>query len=418
MSMPDSKTKAEIIEQFARHVSSGKAEFYRDAGLDFILGEREGVYMHDAQTGQKLINCHCNGGVFNLGHRNPRIIAALKNALEKTDIGNHHLMSDYRAELARRLAAISPGELNRVVFGSSGGEIVDVAIKLSRAHTKRLKIISANGGYHGHTGLALATGDEKYRKPFGPPPPGFVQIPFGDVEALRSEMDETTAAVLLETIPATLGILIPPEDYFAEVRALCDEFGVVLIADEIQTGLGRCGAFWGLDTYKVIPDIIVAAKGLSGGVYPITAMIYHDDMNPFWHENPFIHISSFGGAETGCAVALEVLDMLEEPDFLPHVRQMAELFSAGFAELKAKHPNSLVETRQRGLMMGLKMANEMCGLMMSVIGFQFGLFTVYANNDTSVSQLLPPLIISEDEVQQVLGALDGMLTALESRLGL
>jgi acetylornithine/succinyldiaminopimelate/putrescine aminotransferase len=412
MSLIGQRPKDEITKLFADHVSSGKAEFFSQAGIDFVIGKREGIYIWDLD-GKQLINCHCNGGVFNLGHRNPRIIAALQRALEDLDIGNHHLISEARAILAERIAAISPGDLNRVVFGASGGEAIDMAIKIARAHTRKSQVISALGGYHGHTGLALAAGDESFRKPFEPLSPGFIQIPFGDLEALASSISPDTAAVIFETIPATYGISIPPEDYFAGVRELCDQHGVVMINDEVQTGLGRCGSVWGIDTYGVVPDVLVTGKGLSGGIYPITATIYREHLNPFLHENPFIHVSTFGGGEVGCYVALEVLNILEEPGFLEHIRDMAKLFEFGFADLIGKHPNVLLEARQKGLMMGLKLANENLGPMMTRIGFDAGLLTIYANNDPSVIQILPPLIIQAGEVSQVLGILDSMLGNLE-----
>lgn len=411
MSLIGQEPKDRIIERFTRHVSSGKAEFFANAGIDFVFGRREGIYAWDVE-GHRLINCHCNGGVFNLGHRHPRIIAALKRALDELDIGNHHLISEHRALLAERLAALSPGDLNRVVFGVGGGEAIDLAIKLARAHTGRAQVISALGGYHGHTGLALAAGDEQYRRPFGPLAPGFVQVPFGDLSALETAMGDDTAAVIFETIPATLGMPLPPEDFYAEVRALCDRCGAVMIADEVQTGLGRCGAVWGMDTYGVVPDVLVTGKGLSGGIYPISATIYREHLNPFFHANPFIHVSTFGGAEVGCYVALEVLNLLEAPGFLSHVRQIAALFAAGLAQLQEKHPGVLVEVRQRGLMIGLKLADRSCGPLMTMAGFQHGLLAIYANNDPSVLQLLPPLIIQEDGVGQVLEALDRMLTWL------
>ena len=272
------------------------------------------------------------------------------------------------------------------------------------------------GGYHGHTGFALATGDAKYSGPFAPLPPGFTQVPFGDLDALEEVMGraagEETAAVIFETIPATLGIAIPPDDYFAGVRELCNRTETLFIIDEVQTGLGRCGAVWGIDTYGVVPDILVTAKGLSGGVYPITATVYSDRLDSFFAENPFIHVSTFGGSEVGCHVALEVLDILEEEGFLAHVREMAVVFEEGFRELKDRHPEVLVETRQRGLMMGLKMANDLCGPLMTLAGFRHGILTIYANNDTSVSQILPPLIIEEEQARQVLEALDAMLSEI------
>jgi len=416
MSLIGQDPKDKIIQRFARHVSSGKAEFFSQVGVDFIFGKREGVYVWDVAGERRLIDCHCNGGVFNLGHRHPRVIAALKRALEELDIGNHHFISEHRAMLAERLAALCPGDLKRVVFGVGGGEAVDTAIKLARGHTRRPNVISARGGYHGHTGLALATGDEQYRQPFGPLPPGFRHVPFGDLAALDAAMDGDTAAVIFETIPATMGIVLPPQDFYAGVRALCDRHGAVMIIDEVQTGLGRCGDVWGINTYGVIPDILVTAKGLSGGIYPISATLYREHLDHFFRRNPFIHISTFGGAEVGCYVALEVLDILSEPGFMEHVRQMAGLFQAGFEQLKKNHPAVLVDARQRGLMMGLKLANEAFGPMMTLAGFHHGLLTIYANHDQSVNQLLPPLTIQPDQVAQALQSLDNMLAWLEAQV--
>lgn len=413
MALVGQTPKGEIIERFAQHVSSGKAAFFARVGLDFVFGKREGVYVWDVAGQQRLIDCHCNGGVFNLGHRHPRVVAALQRALGELDIGNHHFMSEHRALLAERLVALCPGDLTRVVFGVGGGEAIDTAIKIARAHTRRPKILCAQGGYHGHTGFALAAGEAKYSAPFAPLAPGFVHVPFADLDALEAAMDEDTAAVILETIPATMGIVVPPEDYFAGVHHLCDRHGAVMIIDEVQTGLGRCGAIWGIDTYGVVPDILVTAKGLSGGLYPIAATIYREHLNPFLQENPFIHISTFGGAEVGCYAALEVLAILQESWFLPHVQRMAALFAAGLAELKERHARVLVEVRQRGLMMGLKLADQALGPLLTLAGFRFGVLTIYANNDPSVNQLLPPLVIQEHEVKEVLTALDRMLDWVE-----
>jgi putrescine aminotransferase len=412
MALVGQASKDEIIQRYGRYVSSGKAEFFSNAGIDFVFGKREGVYVWDVDGKRRLIDCHCNGGVFNLGHRNPRVIAALQTALAELDIGNHHFMSEHRALLAERLVSLCPGDLKRVVFGVSGGEAVDLAIKLARGHTGRHGVISALGGYHGHTGLALAAGDEQYRKPFGPLSPGFVQVPFNNLPALEAAMNDQTAAVIFETIPATLGMPMPPQDFYGGVRRLCDRYGSVMISDEVQSGLGRCGATWGIDTYGVVPDVIVAGKGLGGGIYPMSATIYREHLNPLLHQNPFIHISTIGGAEVGCYASLEVLNILQEPGFLQHVHGMAEVFRRGLLRLQARHPDLLVEVRQRGLMMGLKWANEVCGPLMTVAGFQHGLLIIYANHDQSVSQFLPPLTINQDEAEQVLEILDRMMAWL------
>ena len=403
------QSKSQIIELFANHVSSGKAAFFKSAGIDFVLGKREGAYLWDVDGEKKLIDCHCNGGVFNLGHRNLEIIQALSQSLQEYDIGNHHLISANRASLAQVLAQLTPGNLSYTVFGVGGGEAIDLAIKVARGYTGRSKVISAKGGYHGHTGLALAAGDEKYRKPFGPPSPGFIQAPFNDLHSLEEIVDDDTAALLFETIPATFGISIPTPDFFPKVRDLCDRTGVLLIIDEVQTGLGRTGKLWGIDHYNVIPDIMVIGKGLSGGIYPITATCFKSDFEVVFHQDPFIHVSTFGGSEVGCPVALKVLEISSTPSFLGHVQQVAEIFSAGFERLKAKYPGFLVGLRQLGLMMGIEMVNEYCGPLFTKIAYDNGLLSVYANNDPRVAQLLPPLIIDHSLAEEILELVDHSL---------
>ncbi|MFX0107905.1 MAG: aminotransferase class III-fold pyridoxal phosphate-dependent enzyme, partial [Candidatus Hodarchaeota archaeon] len=233
--------KNQIIEDFASYVSSGKAEFYAMVDLNFVLGRREGPWMWDVTGEEKLLNCHCNGGVFNLGHRNTELVNLLRGSLEELDIGNHHLMSEQRAMLGKKLAENTPSEITRSVFGVSGGEAIDFAIKLARGQSKRYKIIYATSAYHGHTGFALAAGDPHFKNPFEPLAPGFVDVPFGDAAAVEKAIDNETAAILFETIPATLGMPLPPDDFYKEVREICDSKGVLLILDEIQTGLGRTG---------------------------------------------------------------------------------------------------------------------------------------------------------------------------------
>lgn len=413
MSLPEAKTA--VIHQFAQHVSSGKVKFFEMAGIDFVLGRREGPYLWDYAGEKRLIDCHCNGGVFNLGHRHPAVVAALRDNLASLDIGNHHLISAERAKLAALLADLTPPELTYTVFGVGGGEAIDLAIKVARGFTGRQEIISVKGGYHGHTGLALAAGDDKYYQPFGPPAAGFRQVAFGDEAALATAVTAQTAAVILETIPATSGMPLPPAGYLPRVRQICDENGALLILDEVQAGLGRTGKLWAFEHFGVTPDIMAVGKGLSGGLYPITATILRTDLESVFHADPFIHISTFGGAELGCAVAAKVLEISSAPAFLQHVNEMAALFAEGFAQLQSEHP-SLVRLRQKGLMMGIEMENEFCGPFFTKAAYDHGLLSVYANNDKRVAQLLPPLIIDRSLVQDILERVDGALTQVEQIL--
>ena len=412
------KPKEAIIQQFETHVSSGKVAFFQFAGIDFVPGKREGVYMWDVDGQKKLINCHCNGGVFNLGHRHPEIVQTMMDSLQTLDIGNHHLISQQRAVLAAKLAALTPENLTYTVFGVGGGEAVDLAIKVARGYTGKQQIISVNGGYHGHTGLALAAGDAKYYEPFGAQAPGFEQVVFGDIGALETAVTQSpTAAIILETIPATLGMPIPPSDYLPQVRDLCHRTETLLILDEIQTGLGRTGTLWAYENFGVAPDIMVIGKGLSGGIYPMSATCFSKELETVFHEDPFIHISTFGGAEIGCPVALKVLEISSDPAFLANVVDCAAVFTEGFQQLQAKHPHVLVSLRQLGLMMGIEMVNAYCGPLFSKAAYDNGLISVYAYNDSRVAQLLPPLIVQRPLVEEIIERVDAALGDVTQMLG-
>lgn len=409
--MKPSSDKQTVLRQFRDHVSSGKVAFFEKIGMDFIMGRRDGPWLYDLDGEKRLYNLHCNGGVFNLGHRNSELIDLLKQSLDELDIGNHHLISRERAELAGMLSDLMPGDLNVTVFGVSGGESVDLAIKVARGYTGKSRIISAKGGYHGHTGFALAAGDEKYRSAFGPPASGFIQVPFGDLDALKDECNDETAAVILETVPATLGIVVPSAEYLQGVRALCDERSILLIMDEVQTGLGRTGKLWAFDHFDIIPDIVVLGKGLSGGVYPITATVLREALETVFHKDPFIHISTFGGAELGCRVAMRVLEISSSSEFLTNVNQLARRMKTGLDALSDKHAKYFRGVRHLGLMMGLELQDEISGPILSKTAFDHDLLILYANNDTSVCQFLPPLVMPEKDVEMVLTQLDEALAS-------
>jgi putrescine aminotransferase len=397
--------KSDILDDYARYVNPGRVDVFRRTGLDFVPGKREGVWLWDVDGSRRVLNCRSSGGVFNLGHRPPKVIAAMKQAMDEIDVGDHMLLSETRAALGKRLAELTPGDIQYSTFSPGGAEAIDVAIKLVRAYTHRPEIISVKKGYHGHTGFALATGEDSFRSHFGPLPPGFSKVPFGDADALAQAISEQTAAVIVETIPATGGMLLPPDDYYPRVRALCDRYGAQFIADEVQSGLGRTGRMWAIEEWNVVPDILVTGKGLSGAIYPMSATCHRPHLDRFFQENPFIHLSSFGGAELGCVAALVVLEETSRPEFLAHVREMGDRFASGFAHLKTRHP-IVTGWRQRGLMIGLEMADERLGPLMSIGLARNGVLAVFANHRPGTVQIMPPLIIRPEEVDFVLEALD------------
>jgi len=407
------QSKAAILEDYARYVNPGRVSVFRQMGLDFVPGRRAGVWMWDVDGSRKLLNCRCSGGVFNLGHRPPRVVAALKAALDEIDVGDHMLLDEMRAALGKRLAALTPGDIQYSTFSPGGAEAIDVAIKLARGYTGRTGVISVKGGYHGHTGFALAAGEDTFRSKFGPLPAGFSKVPFGDAGALAAQMSNDTAAVIVETLPATAGILIPPEDYYPRLRQLCDAHGAQLIIDEVQAGLGRTGRMWAIEEWGVTPDILVTGKGLSGGIYPISATCHRTHLDAFFQQNPFIHLASFGGAALGCVAALAMFDQITEPGFMEHVQAMGSRFEEGFKQFQARHSN-VAGWRRRGLMMGFELAESRMGPAMSMVLAQNGVLAVFANHRPATVQIMPPLIIQPDEVDFVLEAMDRSLACLSA----
>ncbi|MCK5638255.1 MAG: aspartate aminotransferase family protein, partial [Flavobacteriaceae bacterium] len=401
-----SDKKKKVIDLFKNHVSSGKVNFYEKYNMNFVMGFREGPWLFDVDGKKKLFNLHSNGGVFNLGHRNKEIIDILKDQLNFYDIGNHHLISKQRAELAAKIADLMPGDLDYTIFGVSGGEAIDLALKLAKGYTKRRKIISAEGGYHGHTGLSVQTGDAKYRTPFLLDSDDYLQIPFNDIDALKKVLDQDVAAVILETIPATLGMPLPKEGYLKEVKKLCEENGTLLILDEVQAGLARTGKLWAFEHFDVIPDMVVLAKGLSGGIYPISATVIDKKLESVFHDDPFIHISTSGGSELGCAVASKVLEISSDVKFLERVNLLSDQFKNELEKLQQKHDGFFKGVRRKGLFIGLELKDNMAGPVLTKTAFDNDLLIVYANNDTSIVQFLPPLIMEDKDMKFVITKLD------------
>ncbi|MFX1529022.1 MAG: aspartate aminotransferase family protein [Promethearchaeota archaeon] len=405
----------ELLKLYTKYVNAPKTRFFKNAGLGLIPGERHGIMLKTLEGARpsdpplELYNCRSSGGVFNLGHCNPTIVTTLKEALDAgLDLGDHQLLSEQRALLGKKLAELMPGDISKTTFGVSGGEAIDCAIKFSRAYTKRKGCISVIGGYHGHTGFALATGDPSFKENFLWNLPGFTQIPFGDVEVMRRAVTKETACVILETIPATAGVLIAPEGYFSEVREICDDTGAMMIIDEVQAGLGRTGHMWAIygglySNEKVVPDFMVLSKGMSAGIYPLSTCSY----KPFiekavFKDDPFIHISTTGGAELGCVVALKMLEIQSDPKFLNHVNKMGIIFGDGLAKIANEYSDLIKEVRGRGLMWGIEFYKEESSLLAMISIIKEGVLLNYCGNKKDTIIIMPPLIVTEDELKEIL----------------
>lgn len=415
--LPDPEAKERALDEFATFLNPQKVRIMRAAGLDIVEAQRSGPWVWDLD-GRRFLDCFTSAGSFNVGRRNPRIVAAAHRAVDHLDQGNFLLCSREKAELAARLAAISPGDLSCSMFGTGGGEAIDFAIKLARGATGRPRIISSINGYHGHTGFALsAAGRSSFRQPFEPLMPEFVQVPFGDADAMVEALDERTAAVLLEPIQGEGGIIVPPPDYLAAVRESCDRVGALLILDEIQTGLGRTGRWWASEHFGVVPDIMTTAKSLGGSLVPISATVFTGELREFLIPNPFIHLSTFGGSDLACAIALAVLDEIDQTRLVEHADQMGALLFDGLRALATEHADVITEVRGLGLMVGVQYVEDSLGPRMSYHLAQHGVLAIYSGNQPAVMRLMPSLVIGEAEVTFLLDALAAALKDLRAGAG-
>jgi acetylornithine/succinyldiaminopimelate/putrescine aminotransferase/Ser/Thr protein kinase RdoA (MazF antagonist) len=397
-----SQAKNRILEATRAHLYPGRVERLLEGGIDFVPGRRDGYRLFDVD-GRELLDLHLNGGTFSLGHRNPELVDLLKKSLDDWDVGNHHFGSAPKTALADMLVKLAPGDLRYAVLTCGGAEAIDVAIKSARWATGRKRIVAAADAFHGRSGLSGAAGDDSVARYFlSDRPDEFVKVPFNDLAAMRQALrGGDVAAVLMETIPATCGFPMPNDDYLPGVQALCRETGTLYIADEVQTGLGRTGALWGVDNWGVTPDILVTGKGLSGGLYPVSATVLSARAGAWLRENGWGHVSTFGGSDVGCVVARRVLEMCADETVLSNVRRQAAYLVEGLEALAERFP-FFEEVRHKGMVMGLRFADRNTGLAMMRAFYENGIWAIVAGYDESVVQFKPGLLIDREYCDEVL----------------
>jgi hypothetical protein len=396
-------SKAEMIEKSKTYWNPGKTQFWQDLGVDLVIDKREAYFLWD-MSGHRLIDVHLNGGTYNLGHRNAELVATLKAGLDHFDMGNHHFPALARTALAEVLAGTVPFSPCHTIYGSGGGEAIDIALKTARHATKRRKIVSVIKAYHGHTGLAVCTGDDRFSKIFlADRPDEFIQVPFNDLGAMEAALaGGDVAAVIMETIPATYGFPMPAQGYLPAVKALCERFGSLYIADEVQTGLMRTGTLWGITGYGVEPDILVSAKGIGGGLYPLGVVLVSHKADGWLSEDGFAHMSTGGGGEIGCIVALKVLEICQRPEVVANVAAASAAFDAGLADIRTRHGDFFTGIRKRGLIMGLEFNHPEGAKFVSRALYENGIWAIFSSLDPRVLQFKPGVLASPGLVTEIL----------------
>jgi len=403
----------ETLERYQRYINPGLARLYRFGGSDTIEWEAEGCFVWDAH-GRAYIDCACGPAIFNIGHRHPRVLAAVREQLDRIPMSVRTMPSAPQAELAERLGQITPGDLQYSFFCNSGAEAVEGALKLARLATGKPGIVAMRDAFHGKTfGALSATGREHYRRPFEPLVPGFTHVPFGDVAAIDRAIGPDTAAVILEPIQGEAGVIVPPPGYLSAVRDLCDRRGVLLIADEIQTGLGRTGRLFCVEHEGVTPDIMTLAKALGGGVIPIGAFIARPRLWEEFRRDPYLHTSTFGGNPLACRAAIATLDVLVEERLADHAETLGARFMDRLRAIQARHPAIVRDVRGRGLMIGLEFTHSDYALLVSAEAGHRGVITFYTLNKPEVIRIEPPLVITADLIDRAADGIEGAVAEAE-----
>ncbi|MGI6436016.1 MAG: aspartate aminotransferase family protein [Syntrophomonadaceae bacterium] len=424
-----------VIENHKKYGNSHFPSYLALLDFDKNYPCAEGMYVWDAD-GNRYLDFLGAYGALNLGHNPPAIIAALKKIWDlKTTNMMQSGLSALAAGLGETLAEITPGDLRHSFFASAGCEAVEGALKTARIASGKPVIVSTEASFHGKTfGALSASGREKYKKPFEPLLPGFEQIPFGDTEALEERFKQKdVGAFICECIQGEGGINIPPPGYLVRVRELCDKYGVLWIADEVQTGFGRTGKMFACMHEGVAPDIMVLGKSIGGGVVPLAAFISTPRV---WSkaygsiERVAYHTTTFGGMSTQCAASLAAIQAYIEMDLPGQAADNGEYFLSRLKPLQQKY-NMIQEIRGKGLLIGIEfktpggimnkvarleeVAQENIGAMVSgVLLNDYRIITAYTLHNPAVLRLEPPLTVNREQLDEVVQALDETLSKYKS----
>ena len=410
---------AEIYDQAHEHWQPNRVDIFRQYGLTVVLGKRDGYEFEDLETGRRIINMHINGGVFNLGHCNPEVRQALIDGSERYDAGNHYFPSDVKMRFVERLLSVSPDSMTYVNVNTGGGESIDSAIKFARHATGRRRVVTVHGCFHGATGLAMQAGPQDQAAFFNSTGSAddFSQVDYDDLNQLEDVLRRNdTAAVLIESLPATAGFPLPHDSYFKDAVELAHRYGALYIADEVQTGLMRSGTMWCSVGYGAEPDMIVTGKGLSGGYYPMSAVIMNERSGMWLKDDGFAQTTSFSSSELGCYVATTVLDITSRPSTVANVAMLTNLFSTRLADIQSRH-RFLTGVRQRGVIMGLELGHPQGSTALMAALYRNGVWAMRANFDQHVLQFKAGLLMDAPTANKVLDALDAALPQAAAMVG-
>lgn len=395
----------EVMQKYETYINPSSTRLFRFMGLSSIEARAEGWTITDTE-GTEFIDCLGGFGMFAVGHKHPKVVEAVERELRAMPMCGKVLFNEPAALLAEKLAEITPGALQYNFFCNSGTEAVEGCLKVARLATGRRKFVAAKNAFHGKTfGSLTATGRDMYRDPFKPLLEGFVHVPFNDLSALEDAVDEETAAVILEPVQGEGGINVPADGYMKQAEEIAHKKGALLIADEVQTGIGRTGAWFGVNHDGARPDLMAVAKALGGGIMPLGSVVGTEAAWKGLIEAPFLHTSTFGGGQMACAAGVATLQVIEEENLLQRSAETGAYFKRGIEEIAREFPQVIKEVRGRGMMIGMDLVKEGAGGMLMALMIDQHVIVAYTLNNPKVIRIEPPLTMPKQVVDHVLEVL-------------
>ncbi len=392
----------QVLDRYAKHVNKSLASLARLVATPVEVAAA-GSKVHGSD-GQAYLDCG-GFGVFLLGHCHPVVVAAVREQLARNPLATRLFLNPELARAAADLASITPDGLDYCFLTNSGAEATELGLKLARLAGKR-HVIAMHGGFHGKTlGALSVTGRAQYREPFSPLLPMVDFVPFGDPAALRAVLT-AQSAVLLEPVQAECGVRLPPDGYLRQVRQACTEVGAVMILDEIQSGLGRLGAWWGADLARVTPDVLLAGKILGGGVMPVGGVVASAELFAPLNADPLLHSSTFAGSPLAAAAVTATISVITSEGLIERVCELGpQVRDLAVDAVTAHCPHLVTEVRGEGLLIGIEFASAdaatefLLGLLDEQVIPSFSL------NSSNVLRLTPPAILDAADLDWLARAL-------------
>ncbi len=419
------KIVEDSIENFNEHVNPGWLKYRKSVSTNAAFVEwKDSQETFQDLYGNEFIDCLGGFGIYTAGHRNPEVVSAVQAQLNRYALHSQELIDPLRGYLAKLVAMITPGDLKYAFFTNGGAEAVEMALKLARLASGKHYFISTVNGFHGKSMGALSmTGKGTYRKPYLPIIQGVQHVEYGNAEAAEAAIKNliavgnTVAAMIVEPIQGEAGIVVPPDGYLQRLREICDAHGVLLLFDEIQTGMGRTGSLWACEEAGVVPDVLIFGKAFGGGVMPITGIIARPHLwVPEIRENPWILGSpTFGGNPLACAAAIAAIKFTVENDLPGQIREKGAYLMGKLRKLQKKH-DILRDVRGKGFLIGLEYPTPEIGWAVSKGLFKRGIMTGGTLNNAKVNRIEPPGILSYETLDKIVARLDETLAEVAANL--